>query len=215
MNIIFDFQKKHSLNPDGLIGKNTLKKMKKIFKIKSKESFAHFIGQLAHETNNFKSTSESFNYSVKGLINTFSYYKKHKHLAREHGRTGAKKANQELIANTVYNDSNRSSKYKLGNVQPGDGWKFRGRGSIMITGRSNYEAFFRWMKLPIDTDPGTVESLYYWDAAKWFFKVNNIWKHTNEVNDVSILKITKMINGGVNGLSHRKALTYKFYKYIA
>ena len=215
MKAIIEFQENNCLVPDGIIGRNTLNKMKSIFKIKSKASFAHFIGQLAHETNNFKSSIESLNYSSKGLVGTFRYYREHPALAREHGRVGAKAANQELIANSVYNDANRSSKYKLGNIHPGDGWKFRGRGAIMITGRNNYEAFFKWMKLPIDTDPGTVESKYYWDAAKWFFKVNKIWKHTEEITDENIMIVTKKINGGVNGYNHRRLLTNKYFKSLA
>lgn len=213
-NKLAQFQHDHGLVPDGIMGPITLKKGREIFNIKSDEATAHFFGQLAHETNNFKSSVESLNYSVTGLQRTFLFYRKNPSLARKHGRSGARKADQQAIANNVYNDANRGKRYKLGNTQPGDGWRFRGRGSIMITGRNNYEAFFTWMGLPKDTNPDLVATKYYWEAALWFFEVNRIWWHTGNVTERSIVTVTKLINGGVNGLNHRRSLTLKYYRYL-
>lgn len=212
MSQIVNFQKKHGLYPDGILGPLTANKMQVVFNIKTDEALAHFLGQLAHETNNFKAKVESFNYRVQTLKDTFSFYRRNPGLADLHGRKRGQKARGEIIANLVYDDKNRSSSFKLGNTLTGDGWRFRGRGAIMITGRANYTEFFRWKCLPINTDPGLVATLYYWDAAIWFFETRNIWKYTDTVSNYNIALITKIINGGDNGLQHRKDLTYHFYK---
>lgn len=215
-NKIVEFQKNNGLVADGIIGRNTMNKMMDVFKIDSIESTAHFVGQLAHETANFKKSVESLNYSVSGLISTFSFMRKNPLYAKKYGRiNGVQKADQVAIANLVYDDANRSPKYKLGNVEPGDGWKFRGRGAIMITGRNNYEAFFKWLGLCVDTDPDLVESKYYWETALWFFEKNKVWWHTNAVTFFNCKMVTKIINGGDNGLSHRWNLTEQYYSILS
>lgn len=214
MSKLKQFQRKNGLTPDGIIGRFTLLKMMVVFNIKTKEATAHFVGQLAHETNNFKARTESFNYSVNGLAKTFSFYRKNPELARLHGRRTGRKANQMLIENNVYDDNNRSKRYKLGNVCPGDGWKFRGRGSIMVTGRNNYEAFFCWLGIPKDSDPSLVATTYYWECALWFFEVNKLWRLALNVSDYSITKLTEKINGGLNGFDHRKELTELFLRLL-
>ncbi len=86
--------------------------------------------------------------SGKWKTGPFSYFKSHQDDADKYGRKdlnkygdgGIQKANYEMIASLVYDDENRSSKEKLGNTQAGDGWKFRGRGLVQLTGRSNYNA---------------------------------------------------------------------------
>ncbi len=211
MSQLRKFQRTHQLVADGILGKITLTKMKEVFHLPSINGTAHFAGQLAHETNNFKARVESLNYSVKGLINTFSFYRKNPDLAEKHGRKSGQKANQQAIANTVYADVNRSPRNRLGNVHPGDGWCFRGRGAIQITGRNNYEALFKWLDLPKDTDPDVVARTYYWEAALWFFDARKVWPLTTDVSDDSIRRVTKKINGGTNGLEHRQNLTRLFH----
>lgn len=214
MSKLVIFQRRTGLYPDGILGPITADKLKSTFKIKNDERAAHFIGQLMHETNNFRSSTESLNYSVRGLINTFSYYKRNRHIAELHGRKIGQRANQEAIANVVYSDNNRSKRYKLGNTRKGDGWKFRGRGSIQITGRRNYEAFFKWKGLPKNTDPRLCATLYYWDTAIWYFEVNRIWRLCDEVYFHNVQRVTRAINGGENGLSHRYDLTLMAYRLL-
>ncbi len=92
--------------------------------------------------------------SGKWKTGPFSYFKSHQDDADKYGRKdlnkygdgGIQKANYEMIANLVYDDENRSSKEKLGNTQAGDGWKFRGRGLLQLTGRSNYNAVNNTLK---------------------------------------------------------------------
>lgn len=212
---IVEFQKANRLVSDGIIGKNTLLKMKEVFKIVNEESVAHFVGQLAHETNHFSRDTESLNYSVEGLKATFSFFRKNPHLAQQYGRiSGVQNANQEAIANLVYDDANRSANYKLGNTQPGDGWKFRGRGGIQLTGRSNYEAFFKWKGISINTNPDLVATVYFWDPALWFFERNKVWWHTGSVTYNACKNVTKLVNGGDNGLADRWRLTEKYYNIL-
>ena len=212
MREIVKFQKDNRLVADGILGPITANKIMQVAGIKNDQHLAHFLGQVAHETNGFKSSVESLNYSVSGLKKTFRHYRRNPFLATLHGRKRGQKANQVEIANAVYSDRNRSRSYKLGNIFEGDGWKYRGRGAIMITGRSNYNAFFEWLGISIRTNPDLVATKYYWQTAVWFFSVNNIWKYCYEVNDDTIRLVTKKINGGYNGYDHRKNLTYLFYR---
>jgi len=109
--------------------------------------------------------------------------------------------NPEKIANRVYNDEFR--KYKMGNTQPGDGWRFRGRGLKQLTGRENYTGFGKFMGMSAEeaaeyvaTPKGAVESAcWFWDTKK----LNNI----ADTDDV--VKMTKIINGGNIGLADRQA----------
>jgi putative chitinase len=98
----------------------------------------------------------------------------------------------------------------------GDGWKFRGRGALQLTGRSNYEAFAEYLGKPeILLRPEMVADEYAFESAMFFFDKNKLWDICDKgVNEDSMLKLTKRINGGTNGLEHRKALTIKYYNLI-
>ena len=85
---------------------------------------AHFLAQIGHESNGLKSVTESLNYSVDGLLKTFSRSRISEADAKKYGRTATQPANQEMIANTVY--GGEWGLKNLGNSQPGDGFKFRG-----------------------------------------------------------------------------------------
>ena len=164
--------------------------------INTERRMAHFISQCAHESNNFRSLSENLNYSEKALKAVFGRYfgSAPKADAAEYAR------NPEMIANRVYNDTFR--KYKMGNVQEGDGWKFRGRGLKQLTGRDNYTRFGASINISAEeaaiyvaTPKGAVESAcWFWDSNK----LNNI----ADTDDVT--KMTKKINGGNIGLADRQ-----------
>ena len=163
---------------------------------------AHFISQCAHESNNFRSLSENLNYSEKSLNAVFGrYFGTGVHPAGHTRRDASEYArNPEKIANYVYMDEFR--KYKMGNVNDGDGWLFRGRGLKQLTGRENYTRFGKSVDMTAEeaaeyvaTPKGAVES------ACWFWNANNL----NDIADGDDVKrMTKKINGGSIGLEDRK-----------
>ena len=166
--------------------------------INTERRAAHFISQCAHESNNFRSLQENLNYSEKALNAVFGRYfgsASHKRNAAEYAR------NPEMIANYVYMDEFR--KYKMGNVNEGDGWLFRGRGLKQLTGRENYTRFGATVDMTAEeaaeyvaTEKGAVESAcWFWDANK----LNNI----ADTDDV--VRMTKKINGGNIGLADRQS----------
>ena len=165
--------------------------------ITTERRIAHFISQCAHESNNFRSLSENLNYSEKALNAVFGRYfgAAPKRNAAEYAR------NPQLIANYVYQDEFR--KYKMGNVNPGDGWLFRGRGLKQLTGRENYTRFGESIDITaeeaadyVSTPKGAVES------ACWFWDTNNL----NDIADTDDVKrMTKKINGGSIGLADRQS----------
>ena len=185
-------------------------------KIDSYNRVVHFLGQCKHEGSGNILTTESFNYSVQGLKNTFLHYRNNPELAQEHGRAGTQAAQQELIANTVYSDANRSASYKLGNTSAGDGWKYRGRGIKQITGKFNYENFTNFHKDLWGTEIDFVENpdliasdaKYSVRAALWFWSSNHVYTRADPgITDTAIRNVTLAINGGVNGLNNRKTQT--------
>ncbi len=164
--------------------------------ITTERRMAHFISQCAHESNNFRSLEENLNYSEKALNAVFGrYFGADKRDAAEYAR------NPEKIANYVYQDEFRKS--KMGNVNEGDGWLFRGRGLKQLTGRDNYTRFGKSVDMTAEeaaeyvaTPKGAVES------ACWFWGANNL----NDIADTDdVVKMTKKINGGNIGLADRQA----------
>ena len=158
---------------------------------------AHFVSQCAHESNNFNSLEENLNYSEKSLLAVFGRYfgPAPKRNAAEYAR------NPEKIANYVYMDEFRKS--KMGNTQPGDGWRFRGRGLKQLTGRDNYTRFGASVGMSAEkaaeyvaTEKGAIESAcWFWDANK----LNSL----ADGDDVTAM--TKRINGGDIGLADRQS----------
>ena len=170
--------------------------------INTERRAAHFISQCAHESNNFRSLEENLNYSEKSLNAVFGrYFGTGVHPAGHTRRDAAEYArNPEKIANYVYMDEFR--KYKMGNVNEGDGWLFRGRGLKQLTGRENYTRFGATVDMTAEqaaayvaTPKGAVES------ACWFWDANNL----NSIADTDdVVKMTKKINGGNIGLADRQ-----------
>lgn len=158
---------------------------------------AAFISQCAHESTDFTALEENLNYSAETLLRVFPRYFG---LGKADPARFAR--NPEALANYVYMDENRSAKGKLGNVIPGDGWKFRGRGLKQVTGRSNYTAFGRAFGMTPDEAVaylGTKEGALA--SALWFWDTRNL----NEIADVQdVIRMTMAINGGTIGLLDRK-----------
>jgi len=189
--------------PDGIFGRNTLRAARDYFNMSS-ESAAHFFGQCHHETANFRFFVENLNYSEAALLRVFR-----RHFTDEETKQFARQP--ERIANRVY--SNRMGN---GNEASGDGWLYRGRGAIQLTGRNNYTSFSRYMKDDtIVTNPDIVANEYAFQSALFFFDTNNLWALTQKVDDASIRALTRRINGGFNGLADRIKQTKNFYRMLS
>ena len=196
-------QEKIGSTPDGAFGPNTLRKAMEFFKM-SPERAAHFFAQTAHETGEFRLFSENLNYSAKGLQSIFGKYFP--------GNLEESYARQpEKIGNRVYAD-----RMGNGDEKSGDGWKYRGRGALQLTGKSNYKAFSDYLKKPeIMENPDLVSDEYAFESALFFFDKNKLWSICDKgVTDETIKQLTKRINGGYNGLEHRMELTKKYYKWL-
>lgn len=158
---------------------------------------AHFFAQLAHESAYFTVLQENLNYSASGLLEIFGNY--------FNSTTANAYARQpQKIANRVY--ANRMGN---GNEASGDGWKYRGRGYIQLTGKANYQAYKNFSKIDVVKNPDLLlNSSTALDVAGWFWSSKNINTHADKDD---ITTVTKLINGGTNGLQDRinKLKTYK------
>ena len=168
------------------------------YDITTPERVVGFITQCAHESNNFRNLEENLNYSVDALLRVFPRY--FGAAPRRDPRNYSR--NPERLANYVYMDQFRSARGALGNTQPGDGWKFRGRGIKQITGRNNYAAFGRTVNMTaeeaaeyIATKKGALES------ACWFWNTRNLNRFADR-RDIDSL--SRAINGGDIGLADRR-----------
>ena len=195
MTALVSLQNKIGVPADGEFGPKTLKAAASYFKL-SKERAAHFFGQCAHETGGFRVFEENLNYSEAGLLKIFPKYF-NKDTAKKYAK------NPKMIANRVY--ANRMGN---GDESSGEGWTYRGRGALQLTGKENYTDFSTQARL----NPDLVETELAFESALFFFEKNNLWTICDRgVNDDTILALTKRINGGVNGLAERKELTHSFY----
>lgn len=167
------------------------------YDINTPKRIASFISQCAHESRDFTALQENLNYSQGALERVFSrYFGPGKRNAAEYAR------NPEKIANYVYMDEFRSKRGALGNTQPGDGWRFRGKGLKQLTGRNNVEGFAKDYDMTaeeasdwLETKEGALAS------ALWFWDKNNL----NEIADTGDVRAaTKRINGGDIGLDDRQ-----------
>jgi putative chitinase len=164
---------------------------------------AHILGQCAHESGNFKIFVENLNYSADGLKKIFPKYFP--------GNLNESYARQpEKIANRVY-----SSRMGNGDESSGDGYRYKGRGAIQLTGKSNYEAFDKLVEDDIVANPDLVATKYSLMSAAWFFSKNNLWPLCDKgIDEASITSVTKRVNGGTHGLPDRIEKTTKFYKLL-
>ena len=203
MNALKLLQQAAGVKPDGVFGKNTFKAAQKLLNL-TDNGAVHFFAQLGHETGGFKSFEESLNYSSDRLAvvwpNRFT-----KESAVPYHR------NPEKIANKVY-----GGRMGNGDEASGDGWKFRGRGAVQLTGRFNYQAFSVFVNdHAILENPDSVATKYAFQSAMHFFSQKNIWQVCELGLDPRIIElITRTINGGLNGLAHRIELTEKYKKYL-
>jgi putative chitinase len=196
-------QERAGVAADGAFGPGTIKAGMALLKLTPVRA-AHFFAQTAHETGGFKAFSENLNYSAQGLQGIFGKYFPGT-LEESYAR------NPEKIANRVYAD-----RMGNGNEASGDGWKFRGRGALQLTGKANYKAFADYLGKPeIMENPDLVATTYAFDSAMFFFDKNKLWSICDQgINDAAILALTKRINGGTHGLEDRNTKTKKYYEYV-
>lgn len=169
------------------------------FGINTPERLAHFLGQCHHESGGFKFTTENTNYSDVGLKKRFNKYFKDKDISK-YAR------NPEKIANVVY--ANRMGN---GDEASGDGFRFRGRGYIQLTGKNNYKAFDDFTDDDIVLNPDLVATKYPLLTAAWFWDVNDLNEICDKgVNKSTIFAVTKKVNGGIKGLEERSVLTTRY-----
>ncbi|MGC4041988.1 MAG: glycoside hydrolase family 19 protein [Flavobacterium sp.] len=178
----------------------------KKYAINTPRRIAHFLAQLHEESGGFSKFTENLNYSPQGLIKTFGTNQISVAQANLYGRTANQKANQQAIANTVYGGI--WGKTNLGNIQSGDGWRFRGRGLIQLTGRSNYQAYKNYSGHDVIANPdlATRPDIAI-DIAGWFWSVRFKLNPIADKNNIN--SITEKINGGLTNLDERvKQLNY-------
>jgi len=202
---LISLQEKLGLKTDGSFGPVTMRKAMEFYKLTPIRA-AHFFGQTAHETGGFKAFSENLNYSADGLNKIFPKYFKN---AGRDAKAFAR--NPERIANIVY-----ASRMGNGNEASGDGWKFRGRGALQLTGKDNYKAFSDYLKNPeIMVNPDLVATTFSFESAMFFFDKNKLWSICDQgINDNAILALTRRINGGTHGLADRNEKTKQYFNFV-
>ena len=227
-----NFQTKNGLNPDGIVGPKTWQtimgeglvippqapsqpiqqvaglKLDKLkghipdsviaqipevatkFKIDTPIKLAHFLAQCGHESGGFKLVQENLNYSADGLRRIFP-----KHFPGNLSESYAR--NPQKIASRAY--GNRMGN---GDESSGDGWKFRGRGYIQLTGKNNYSEFDKFVDENILENPDLVATKYPLLSAAWFFHKNCV-NRAVDASDATVTSVTRCVNGGTIGLADR------------
>jgi putative chitinase len=187
----------------GHIPDSVLSRISDIQEITNDLRLAHFLSQCAHESANFTRTFENLNYSADGLIKTFpKYFTSDQAIQYSHDPIS--------IGNRVYADRNGNRDEKSG-----DGYKYRGRGYIQLTGASNYDLFSKYIVIDCIDNPDLVATQYPLESAAWFFTKNNIWAKCDKGSELqNITEVTKAVNGGKHGLTSRIQLFNKFYNIL-
>ena len=166
---------------------------------------AHFLAQCGHESGGFKAVVENLNYGAKGLVGTFKKYFPTEAAALPYERK------PEKIANRVY--ANRMAN---GDEASGDGFRFRGRGYIQLTGRANYTSFNKFVDEDVVASPDLVATKYPLLSAAWFFHSNGLHKLADGgATDTVVTTVTKRVNGGTIGLADRIKHFKEYYHLLA
>ena len=175
------------------------------FQINTPLRLAHFLAQCGHESGGFRVTQENLNYSAKGLMGIFKKYFPTEAIANAYQR------NPQKIANKVY-----ASRMGNGDEGSGEGYKFRGRGYIQLTGKDNYTAFGKAIGEDIPSNPDVVASKYALLSAAWFFNKNKLHIMADGgATDAVVTSITKRVNGGTIGLADRIKHFKEYYHLLA
>jgi len=175
------------------------------FELNTPLRLAHFLAQAGHESGGFKILNENLNYSAKGLLSIFKKY------FPDATKAALYERKPEKIANLVYGG-------RMGNgpESTGEGYKFRGRGYIQLTGKDNYTAFGKSINEDIASNPDLVATKYPLLSAAWFFHKNGLHKIADQgATDAVVTSVTKRVNGGTIGLPDRIKHFKEFYSLLA
>jgi putative chitinase len=227
-----EFQSKNGLSADGIVGPNTLDMMleepkavdidlskleghipsevieqipdtMEAFNIHTPLRLAHFLAQCGHESAGFKATEENLNYSSKALLAVFGKYFDNETAEQYHRKP-------EKIANRVY-----ANRMDNGDEESGDGWKYRGRGYIQLTGKHNYSKFNESVEDDVVESPELVKEKYPLLSAAWFWSSNGLNRLADGGNtDEVVTKVTKRVNGGTIGLEDRIKHFHEYYELL-
>lgn len=170
----------------------------KEFGIEAPAHQAMFIAQAGHESRGFSRLVESMDYSIAGLADFVRYGRLTQGQANALGRRSYERVlpieRQRAIANLVYSK-------RMGNNGPTDGWFYRGRGLIQITGLNNYRDCGNGLKVDLVKQPALLaQDDYAARSAAWFFATKGCMKYTGD-----LVRVTQIINGGQNGIDDRRA----------
>jgi putative chitinase len=175
------------------------------FELNTPLRLAHFLAQAGHESGGFKAVNENLNYGAKGLLGIFKKYFPTPEKAALYERK------PEKIANLVYGG-------RMGNgaEATGEGYKFRGRGYIQLTGKDNYKAFDAVVPENLLETPDLVATKYPLLSAAWFFHKNGLHKIADGgATDAVVTSVTKRVNGGTIGLEDRIKHFKEYYSLLA
>jgi putative chitinase len=174
------------------------------FNITTNLRLAHFLAQCSHESVNFKAVSENLNYSADGLKKIFPKYFPG-NIAESYAR------NPEKIASKVY-----GGRMGNGDETTKEGFKFRGRGYIQLTGKQNYTNFAKFIGEDTVSNPDLVATKYPLASAAFFFDTNKLWSICDKgADDSTVTAVTKRVNGGTIGLSDRIKHFNEYYKLLS
>jgi putative chitinase len=175
----------------------------KKFNITNNLRLAHFLSQCGHESGNFKAVSENLNYSADGLKKIFGKYFP--------GNLNESYARQpEKIASRVY-----ASRMGNGDEASKEGFKFRGRGYIQLTGKANYTNFTKFIGEDCVSNPYLVATKYPLASAAFFFDSNKLWVICDKgADDATVTAVTKRVNGGTIGLPDRIKHFKEYYNLL-
>lgn len=191
------YEKLKGVIPDNVL--NELPHISSEYGINTPLRMSHFLAQCAHESGGFKYTVENLNYSADGLKSTWPSY-----FPNDLAESYAKQP--EMIGSRVYAD-------RLGNGSEStkEGYKFRGRGYIQISGKDNYGKFTKTLKEDVVSNPDLVSSKYPAHSAGWYFSTKCITLSDAGATDEVVTNVTKCVNGGTRGLEERKKYFYQYY----
>ena len=174
------------------------------FELNTPLRLSHFLAQAGHESGGFKAVNENLNYGAKGLLSIFKKYFPTEEKAKLYERK------PEKIANLVY-----GSRMGNGAEASGEGFRFRGRGYIQLTGKDNYKAFDAVVAESIIDNPDLVATKYPLLSAAWFFYKNGLHKIADQgATDAVVTSVTKRVNGGTIGLPDRIKHFKEYYNLL-
>ena len=174
------------------------------FNISSALRLAHFLAQCAHESGGFKHVEENLNYSADGLKNTFPT-----HFSTSECATYAR--HPDKIGARAYANRNGN-----GDEASGDGYTYRGRGYIQLTGKANYAHFAQFIGVDVVANPDLVATEYPLASAAFFFDAHGLWPSCDGgATDDAVTHVTRKVNGGINGLDERIKFFRQFNALLA